>query len=89
MSESSSAVRIDNADESDKGITLSNACSKAQPAVGTTLVFHSLGNNYFLYQIWTDGNSAGRQFRVSEKEAQLAKNYSKPELVIVAANISH
>jgi len=27
-----------------------------------------LGNNYFLYQIWTEGNSAGRQFRVSEKE---------------------
>jgi hypothetical protein len=26
---------------------------------------------------------------VSEKEAQLAKNYSNPELVIVAANISH
>jgi hypothetical protein len=48
-----------------------------------------LGNNYFLYQIWTEGNSLGRQFRVSKKEAQLAKNYSKPELVIVAANISH
>ena len=89
VSESSSAIRIDNADESDKGITVSNACSKAQPAVGTTLVFHRLGNNYFLYQIWTDGNSAGRQFRVSEKEVQLAKNYSNPELVIVAANISH
>jgi hypothetical protein len=43
-----------------------------------------LGDNYFLYQIWTEGNSAGRQFRVSEKEVQLAKNYSKPELVIVA-----
>jgi hypothetical protein len=48
-----------------------------------------LGNNYFLYQIWTEGNSAGRQFRVSEKEAQLAKNYGEPELVMVAANISH
>jgi hypothetical protein len=89
MSESSSAIRIDNADESDKGITLSNACSKAQPAVGTTLVFHRLGNNYFLYQIWTEGNSAGRQFPKSKREVQLAKNYSKPELVIVAANISH
>ena len=89
MSESSSAVRIDNADESDKGITLSNACSKAQPAVGTTLVFHRLGNNYFLYQIWTEGNSAGREFPKSKREVQLAKNNSKPELVIVAANISH
>ena len=63
--------------------------SKAQPATQTTLVFQRLGNNYFLYQIWTEGNSLGRQFRMSKKEVQLAKNYSKPELVIVAANISH
>ena len=89
VSQVSAAIRIDSADESEKGITLSSACSKAQPAVKTTLVFHRLGNNYFLYQIWTEGNSAGRQFRVSEKEVQLAKNYSNPELVIVAANISH
>ena len=89
ISQSSPAIRIDNADESEKGIALANACEKLQPATQTTLVFQRLGNNYFLYQIWTEGNSAGRQFRVSEKEAQLAKNYSKPELVIVAANISH
>ena len=89
MSQSTSATRIDNADESQKGITLSDACERLHPANGTTLVFQRLGDNYFLYQIWTEGNSLGRQFRVSKKEAQLAKNYSKPELVIVAANISH
>jgi hypothetical protein len=89
MSQSSSATRIDNADESQKGITLSDACERLHPANGTTLVFHRLGDKYFLYQMWTEGNSLGRQFRVSKKEAQLAKNYSKPELVIVAANISH
>jgi hypothetical protein len=89
ISQSSSAIRIDNADDSEQGITLSNACQKGQPATRTTLVFQRLGNNYFLYQIWTEGNSLGRQFRVSKKEAQLAKNYSKPELVIVAANIAH
>ena len=32
LSQSSAAIRIDNADESEKGITLSNACQKAQPA---------------------------------------------------------
>ena len=89
VSQGSAAIRIDSADGSEKGITLSNACSKAQLAVGTTLVFQRLGDNYFLYQVWTEGNSAGRQVRVSEKEVQLAKNYSNPELVIVAANISH
>jgi hypothetical protein len=89
MAIDSAAIRIDNADESEKGITLSNACSKAQPAVGTTLVFQRLGNNYFLYQVWTAGNSLGREFPKSKTQVQLAKNDSKAELVIVAANISH
>jgi hypothetical protein len=83
------AIRIDSADESEKGITLSQACAKGQPAVGTTLVFQRLGDNYFLYQVWTEGSSLGREFRMSKAQVQLAKNDSKPELVIVAANISH
>ena len=88
LSQGSAAIRIDNADESEKGMTLSNACSKGQPADGTTLVFQRMGDNYFLYQVWTAGNSLGREFPMSKKEVQLAKNDS-PELVIVAANISH
>jgi hypothetical protein len=89
LSQDSAAIRVDNADESEKGITISNACSKGQPADGTTLVFQRLGDNYFLYQIWTEGNSLGREFPMSKAEVKIAKNYSKPELVIVAANISH
>ena len=89
LSQSSAAIRIDNADESEKGITLSNACGKVQPADGTTLVFQRLGDNYFLYQVWTEGSSLGREFPMSKAEVQLAKNNSKPDLVIVAANISH
>ena len=89
LSQGSAAIRIDNADETEKGMTLSNACQKAQPAAQTTLVFQRLGDNYFLYQIWTDGNTAGREVPMSKAEVQVAKNYSRPELVIVAANISH
>ena len=89
LSQGSAAIRIDNADESEKGITLSNACGKVQPADGTTLVFQRLGDNYFLYQVWTEGSSLGREFPMSKAEVQLAKNNSKPDLVIVAANISH
>ncbi len=88
MSQSSSAIRIDNADESEKGITLSNECRKAQAATQTILVFEHLGDNYFLSQVWTEGSSSGREFPKSKREVQLAKNNSKPELVIVAANIS-
>ena len=89
VSQSSAAIRIDNADDSEKGMTLSNSCSKGQAAEGTTLVFQRMGDSYFLYQVWTAGNSLGREFRMSKAQVQLAKNNSKPELVIVAANISH
>ena len=89
VSQGSAAIRIDNADESEKGISLSSACEKLQPATQTTLVFQRVGNSYFLYQIWTEGNSAGREFPKSKREVQLAKNNSRPELVMVAANISH
>jgi len=89
MSQDSPAVRVDNADESEKGITFAHTCRNLNPAEGTTLVFQRLGDNYFLYQIWTEGNTAGREFPMSKTQVQLAKNDSKPELVIVAANISH
>jgi hypothetical protein len=89
MSQSSSAIRIDNADESEKGITLANVCRSASAADATTLVFQRLGDNYFLYQVWTDGSNTGREFPMTKTQVQLAKNDSKPELVVVAANISH
>ena len=59
--QSSAPIRIDNADESEKGITVSNSCRKGQPADGTTLVFQRIGDSYFLHQIWTEGNSLGRR----------------------------
>jgi hypothetical protein len=89
LSQASAAIRVDNADGTEKCITLSNACQKGEAATHTTLVFRRLGDNYFLYQVWTEGNTMGREFPMGKAEMQVAKNYSKPELVIVAANISH
>ena len=47
------------------------------------------GNSYLLYQVWTAGYTLGREFPMSKAQVQITKNNSKPELVIVAANISH
>jgi hypothetical protein len=81
-------IRLDNREESTTGIALSNTCTSSAPANSTKLVFHRLGDHYFLYQIWTEGNSSGRQFRMSRAEVQIVQNHEKPELVIVAANIT-
>ncbi len=81
-------MRIDNDQESAKGVALSNACTSSTLASTTKLVFHRLGDHYFLYQVWTEGNSSGREFLMSKAEVQIAQNYHKTELVIVAANVT-
>jgi hypothetical protein len=89
MSLSGIPIRIDNTQEAAKGLVLSNTCAASVPATSTKLVFHRLGGNYFLHQVWTEGERSGREFPISKAETQIAKNYSKSDLVIVAANISH
>jgi hypothetical protein len=88
LSENGTPILIDNDRESAKGIALSYTCTSAKASDTTKLVFHRLGDSYFLYQVWTQGNSAGREFPMSKTEVQLAQLQSKPELVIVAANIN-
>jgi hypothetical protein len=38
-----------------------------------------LGDNYFLYQVWTEGSSTGRELPMSKAQVQVAKNNRKPE----------
>jgi len=87
MFKGDSAIRIDNTREAAAGIVLTDACSSLKPAATTTLVFHRVSGHYFLYQVWTEGNTLGRQFQMTRAEVQLAQNHEKPERVIVAANI--
>jgi|SRR5271154_5990804 len=81
-------ILVDNLQDSNSAIAMSMACTAVNPSASTKLVFHRMGNEYFLYQIWEEGSSAGREFPVSKTERLLAQNHEKPELVIVAANIS-
>ena len=89
MSDNGRVIQIGTSQQPAQGMALSNSCASNAPAATPKLVFHRLGEHYFLYQAWTEGNNWGREFPMSKKEVQLAKNYSNPELVIVAANISH
>jgi hypothetical protein len=82
-------LRIDNAQSGKAEMVLSNTCAQLKPSDMTELVFHRVGGNYFLYQIWNAGNTQGREFPMSRTEIQISQNRENPELVIVAANISH
>lgn len=81
-------VRIGGVDETPTQSLLSNTCTNVAGAKQTKLVFRRVGENYFLYQVWVAGNLDGREFFKTRAETLLAQNQEKPELVIVAANIT-
>jgi hypothetical protein len=58
----------------------------SEPAEQSKLVFHHIGNAYFLFQIWVKGSEAGRQFRMSNGEKELISKGEKAAAVIVAGN---
>ena len=88
ISDTGSPILIRNTDQSENGVALSNTCSSGKPASTTKLVFQRMGNQYFLYQVWREGSTEGREFRISKTEMRLVRNSDKPELVIVAANLT-
>ncbi len=53
----------------------------------TELVFHRIGNAYFLFQVRVAGSPIGRGFPVSRSEIRMAQNGTKPDTTIVAADI--
>jgi hypothetical protein len=89
VTDNGDVIRIDNTQEPATSNISSNACTSITPSAKTYLVFRRMGDNYFLYQVWVEGHFTGREFPRSRTEVQLAQNQVKPELVIVAANISH
>ncbi len=51
------------------------------------LVFNRYGDRYFLSQVWTEGNSQGRQLLMSDREkeiAQTAKFETQGQVTLVA-----
>ena len=62
--------------------------SLAEPSKTTKLVFHRMGNEYFLYQVWVEGRATGREFPKGKVEIQMARNHTNADEVIVAAVIT-
>ena len=88
ISDSGVPIRIGTTEPAESAVALSIPCSSARRASTTKLVFHRMGGQYFLYQVWQEGNTLGREFPTSKTEIQLARNSDKPDVVIVAANLA-
>ena len=68
-------------------VLLGNSAQSASPSLDTRLVFHRYGETYFLSQIWTAGNSSGREFQVTGREVEMASNTERSADVIVLASL--
>jgi len=49
------------------------------------LVFHRYGTSFFLTEVWTEGNTAGRTFATSDHEKELARKNTPDQKIVLAA----
>ena len=57
------------------------------PSLNSRLVFHKYGNEYFLTQVWTKGESVARNPYVSKRAIELAQSGSRANTEIVLAYV--
>ncbi|MGH9544429.1 MAG: hypothetical protein ACRD23_04360 [Terriglobales bacterium] len=80
-----SAITIQSTDRKVVKVIVPNACESLTAPMGSKLVFHRYGAQYFLSQIWTEGNSRGKELPRSGREKEVAMDYPAQEVVVVAA----
>lgn len=59
---------------SDHTLVNSHAVLANAASTSTKLIFHRYGDQYFLYQIWVQGESRGRELPQTRLEKELASN---------------
>ncbi len=80
-------ILISRKDSTASGFINTNAAVSNEPQSESKLVFNRYGDRYFLSQVWTEGNSQGRQLLKSAREkemSQIAKNETRGQVTLVA-----
>jgi len=81
-------ILIDRKDPAASAIINSNAVVTNETQAQSKLVFNRYSDRYFLSQVWTAGNSRGRQLLKSGREkemAQAAKIEAQGQVILVAS----
>jgi hypothetical protein len=78
------AMAIQSPDGSVIQMFLPNSCSSREAQKTTKLVFHRYGAQYFLAQIWKSGNDRGQELPVSDRETEVAHDFTSQSVVVVA-----
>jgi hypothetical protein len=80
-------LMIHRTDAAESAIAATNGVEAAQPGSESKLIFNRYGDRYFLSEVWTAGNSLGRQLPKTAREkeiAQVAKLSDQSEVILVA-----
>jgi hypothetical protein len=81
-------LTVRSSDSSKAASAITYASGGGNPAAKTVLVFHCVGQKYFLSQIQVEGDSLGRQLPKSRAEAELASNQHVANVVILAKAVT-
>ena len=84
---SSNAMTIESSDGKVVKAFLPTACESSLAQEKTKLVFHRYGDQYFLAQIWTEGNNRGSELPKTEREQEVAMSYPAAQDVVVEATL--
>jgi hypothetical protein len=87
VTQSGVAMSIESLDRKLVKLILPNTCESTQAQEKTKLVFHRYGDQYFLAQIWTEGNERGRELPKTRRESEVAMSYPAAQDVVVVATL--
>ena len=65
-------ILVDRTDSTTSAFLPTHAAVSAQPQIESKLVFNRYGDRYFLAQVWTSGNTSGRELIKSAREKEVA-----------------
>ena len=71
-------------DNSNGAMAMSHPVISSKRADKTTLLFRSYAGEYFLAQVWVEGEQAGRELPITRRERMLAQNHPPLRVRILA-----
>jgi hypothetical protein len=80
-----STLSVHNVNSNAGTLVLSSSCQSQKPAANAKLVFYRYDQQYFLAEVWNRNSSFGNQIKIDSRQAKLAKNQSKDEVVLIAS----
>jgi hypothetical protein len=80
-----SALSVHNLNSNAGSVVLSAPCRSQKPTADGKLVFYRYGYEYFLAEVWNRNSFSGSQIKINPRQKVLAKNQSKDEVVLIAA----